>query len=187
LDNDYEYDEEDNKDEQSDQITLPIEEPKKQPQVPYEEKYLTKVRGMKNEYVFTDKELEMQETKLRQLEKEENNKKLESIYVLNEKIEELNMKLSELNIDHTLSDISKPKIKKDKSIMKKIQDSIEAEINLNKTQLQELQEDSCNADNLKEKAQQYIIDEQLKQFKNKYIIEIISYKILLFKESKNFL
>jgi len=169
---DDEYDDEDNKDQFSDQITLPIEEPKKQPQqIPYEEKYLTKVRGMKNEYVFTDKELEIQETKLRQLEKEENNKKLESIYVLNEKIEELNMKLSELTIDDTLSDISKPKIKKDESIMKKIQDSIESEIKLNNTQLQELQEESSNSDDLKEKAQQYIIDEQLKQFKNKYIIE----------------
>jgi len=171
LNDDDEYDDEDNKDEFPDQITLPIEEPKKQPQIPYEEKYLTKVRGMKNEYVFTDKELEIQETKLRQLEKEENNKKLESIYVLNEKIEELNMKLSELNIDDTLSDISKQKIKKDESIMKKIQDSIESEIKLNNTQLQELQEESSNSDDLKEKAQQYIIDEQLKQFKNKYIIE----------------
>jgi hypothetical protein len=171
LNDDDEYDDENNKDEHSDQITSPKKEPKKQPQISYEEKYLTKVRGMKNEYVFTDKELEMQETKLRQLEKEENNKKLESIYVLNEKIEELNMKLSELTIDDTLSDISKPKIKKDESIMKKIQDSIESEIKLNNTQLQELQEESSNSDDLKEKAQQYIIDEQLKQFKNKYIIE----------------
>jgi len=175
LNDEEEYDDkhdEDNKDEHSSEITLPIEEPKKQPQpVPYEEKYLTKVRSMKNEYVFTDEELEMQEQKLRELEKEENNNKLDSIFSFNEKIEELTTKLSELTIENTVNEITKTNIKKDDSIMKKIRHSVEAEIELNKKHIQHLEDESMKKDELKEKAKQYVIDEQLKKFKNKYIIE----------------
>ena len=146
-------------------------------QIPYEEKYLIKVRNMKNEYVFTEKELELQQNKLQQLEQEENKQKLESIYDLNEKIEELRIKLSELNVDvdvdlnNNLHDDSKKKSNKDESIIKKINDSIQNEINLNKKQLMDLQDKSLNIDALKEQAQEYIIDEQLKEFKKKYIIE----------------
>jgi hypothetical protein len=42
---------------------------------------------------------------------------------------------------------------------------------LNKKQLTELQESPTNIDSLKEKARQYIIDEQLKKFKKNYVIE----------------
>ena len=54
--------------------------------VPYEEKYLIEVRNMKNEYVFTDEELETEQKMLRQLEEEENKVVSQSVMVLNEKI-----------------------------------------------------------------------------------------------------
>ena len=42
----------------------PLQEEVKQPShVPYEEKYLIKVRTMKNEYVFTEEELELERQK----------------------------------------------------------------------------------------------------------------------------
>lgn len=152
----------------------PEQEPeaKKQPtHVPYEEKYLAKVRRMNNEYVFTDEELEIQQQKLEEFKKEENDKKLESTYILNEKIEELNMKLLEINDSHDSDNKSKKNTNKDSSIIKKIQDSIQCEIELNKKQLFELQQDTKNIDDLTEKAQQFIIDEQLKKFNKKYVIE----------------
>jgi hypothetical protein len=137
--------------------------------VPYEEKYLIKVRNMKNEYVFTDEELELEKQKLDELKQEENNKKLESTYVLNEKIEELTTKLRE--IIHEYEDHDKKQCNKDESLIKKLQDSIQNEINLNKKQLMELNENPTNINGLKEEARQYIIDEQLKKFKKNYIIE----------------
>jgi hypothetical protein len=153
------------------QELLKMEVVKEQPKklflkVPYEEKYMEKIRIMKNEYVFTDKELEIEQQKLEEFKKEETSQKLESIYILNEKIEELNMKLFELDNDND----QKPN-NKDGSIMKKLYDSIRNEININKKKVLELQENVINFDNLKEKAQQYIIDEQLKKFKNNYVIE----------------
>jgi hypothetical protein len=149
----------------------PLQEKVKQTvQVPYEEKYLIKVRSMKNEYVFTDEELELEKQKLDELKQEENNKKLESTYVLNEKIEELTIKLREI-ADEYGDKNDKKQTNKDESIVKKIQDSIQNEINLNKKQLFELQEKPINIDVLKEHAQQYIIDEQLKKFKKNYVIE----------------
>jgi len=153
--------------------TVPEQEQEaKQPiRVPYEEKYLTKVRNMKNEYIFTDEELEIQQKKLEEFKKEENDKKLESTYILNEKIEELTMKLLEINDSHGSDNKSKKNTKKDTSIIKKLLDSIQCEIDLNKKQLFELQQDTTNIDDLTEKAQQFIIDEQLKKFNNNYVIE----------------
>jgi hypothetical protein len=153
------------------QELLKMEVVKEQPKkpflkVPYEEKYMEKIRIMKNEYVFTDEELEIEQQKLEEFKKEETSQKLESIYILNEKIEELNMKLFEIDNDND----QKPN-NKDGSIMKKLYDSIRNEININKKKVLELQENVINFDNLKEKAQQYIIDEQLKKFKNNYVIE----------------
>ena len=141
------------------------DERQKQPVIPYEEKYLTKVRSMINEYVFTEEELKIQEKKIQELEEDEKNKNLESIYALNEKIEELTMKLSEINTNQN------QKINKDESILKKLHDSIENEIAINKKQLIEIQEKTLNIDELNDQSQQYIIDEQLKEFKKKYIIE----------------
>jgi hypothetical protein len=153
--------------------TVPEQEQEaKQPiRVPYEEKYLTKVRNMKNEYIFTDEELEIQQKKLEEFKKEENDKKLESTYILNEKIEELTMKLLEINDSHDSDNKSKKNTKKDTSIIKKLLDSIQCEIDLNKKQLFELQQDTTNIDDLTEKAQQFIIDEQLKKFNKNYVIE----------------
>jgi len=145
-------------------VEITQEEVKKPQEIPYEEKYLIKIRSMKNEYVFTDEELKLQEKKLKELEEEENKKKLESIYILNEKIEELVMKLAEFNIEN-VENIE------NESLMKKLYVSIQNEIELNKKKLIEIQDESSNKDDLKEKAQQYIIDEQLKEFKKRYIIE----------------
>jgi hypothetical protein len=144
------------------------EETKQHVQLPYEEKYLIKLRNMKNEYIFTEEELKTEEKKLEELKKEENNKKLESIYILNDKIEELNIKLDEININSL--DVNK-NYNKDYSLTKKLYDSIENEIDLNKKQLFELQKDINNYEKLKEEARQFVINEQLKKFKNKCIIE----------------
>jgi len=146
------------------------EEVKQTVSVPYEEKYLIKVRTMKNEYVFTDEELELEKQKLDEFKQEENNKKLESTYVLNEKIEELTIKLRKINDEYDDKN-DKKQYNKDESLIKKLHESIQNEINLNKKQLMELQENPTNNDVLKEKAQQYIIDEQLKKFKKNYVIE----------------
>jgi len=150
-----------------------IQEQVKQPlHVPYEEKYLSKVRTMVNEYVFTDEELLLQAQKLEELKKEENTKQLEATYSLNEKIEELNAKLLEFGILHRdNTNECKKQSTKDETLVTKLYESIQNEINLNKKQLLELQENAINMDELKEKSQQYIIDQQLKKFKNKYIIE----------------
>ena len=166
--NEFEYDYEDEYDDKvknSPNTDSTKDERQKHTVIPYEEKYLTKVRCMINEYIFTEEELKIQEKKIKELEEDENNKKLESIYALNEKIEELNMKLREINTNQN------HKINKDESILKKIHESIENEININKKQLIEIQEKTLNIDELNDQSQQYIIDEQLKEFKKKYIIE----------------
>jgi hypothetical protein len=148
----------------------PQEEVKQIVQLPYEEKYLIKVRNMKNEYVFTDEELELEKQKLAELKQEENNKKLESTYVLNEKIEELTSKLRDIKDEYNDTN-DKKQYNKDESLVKKLYDSIQNEIDLNKKQLLDLQEAITNINDLKEKARQYIIDEQLKRFKKNYVIE----------------
>jgi hypothetical protein len=145
-----------------------VKESPKQPQIPYEEKYLTKVRTMKNEYVFTEEELVLKEKKIHEFEEEEKNEKLESIFTLNEQIEELTMKLAEISPDD--EDILKND-KKDNSLIKKLSESIQNEIKLHERKLLELQENQTNMDELQEKAEQYIIDEQLKKFKKNYVIE----------------
>ena len=111
--------------------------------------------------------MEIEKQKLDELKQEDNNKRLESTYVLNEKIEDLTTKLRELNDEYKDNRQSN----KDESLVTKLYDSIQNEINLNKKQLFELQEKLVNNDELKEKARQYIIDEQLKQFKKNYVIE----------------
>jgi hypothetical protein len=145
------------------------EKVEKLPEIPYEDKYLINVRNMKNIYVFTDEELKIQEKKLQELQKEENQKKLESIFLLNEKIEDVTMKMNELNING--ADDLKKDSNKDKSLMKNLYISLESELALNKKQLQELQDEIMKNDELNEKAQQYVIDIQLKEFKKRYIIE----------------
>jgi len=145
------------------------ESTKKSPEIPYEEKYLTKVRSMINEYTFTDEELKIQERKLQELEEEEKKKQVEKVYILNEKIEELTTKLHEINIE--VEDETTNNYKKDESLIKKLYNSIQNEIDLNKKQLLDLQETRTNIDDLREQSKQYIIDEQLKKFNKKYVIE----------------
>lgn len=138
--------------------------------IPYEEKYLLQVRNMENEYVFTYEELEIEAKMLRQLEEEENSSVSQTILVLNEKIDELKMRLFEVDENGDLDD--SVKLKKDGTILQQIKTSFENEIKINEKKISELQENIMkNSEMLKEKAKQYIIDEQLKKFKQKIIIE----------------
>jgi hypothetical protein len=144
--------------------------------VPYEEKYLIEVRNMKNEYVFTDEELETEQKMLRQLEEEENKVVSQSVMVLNEKIDELRMQLLELDENDESDENGESetigKSQKDGTLLKKIKTSLENEIKTHETKISELQESvSKNNEIIKEKARQYIINEQLKKFKNNFIIE----------------
>lgn len=143
---------------------------KKQVIIPYEEKYLLQVRNMTNEYVFTDEELETEAKMLRQLEEEENSNVSQTILVLNEKIDELKMRLLEVDENSDLDNSVNPK--KDETILQQIKTSFENEIKTNETKISELLENVVkNNETLKEKAKQYIIDEQLKKFKQKIVIE----------------
>ena len=144
--------------------------------VPYEEKYLIEVRNMKNEYVFTEEELETEEKMLRHLEEEENKTVSQCVMVLNEKIDELKMQLLDLDENDESDENSESetigKSQKDGTILKKIKTSLETEIKTHETKILDLQESlSKNNEVSKEKAHQYIIDEQLKKFKNNFIIE----------------
>ena len=149
--------------------------PFKKEVMPYEEKYLLEVRNMKNEYVFTDEELEIEEKMLRQLEEEENKAVSQSILTLNEKIDELKMRLFETNENQNEYECENEdvvKSQKDEGILKKIKLSLQNEIKINETKILELQDSlSKNNEIAKEKARQYIIDEQLKKFKNNFVIE----------------
>lgn len=145
---------------------VPFQE-KKVATIPYEEKYLSQVRNMKNEYVFTDEELEIERKMFETLKEEEQKNIMQSIFGYNEKIEQLKMKLFDLE---TTDD--KSNTKKDLNIIKKIQDSLKSEMQLNETKITELQENmNKNDETLREKAKQHIIDEQLKRFKKNYVIE----------------
>lgn len=162
---------------ESDKTAMSIEnietiKPFQKERVPYEEKYLIEVRNMKNEYVFTDEELETEQKMLRQLEEEENKVVSQSVMVLNEKIDELRMRLLEMeeNNDDESETVGKPK--KDGTILQKIKTSLENEIKTHEIKILELQESlSKNNEIIKEKSRQYIINEQLKKFKNNFIIE----------------
>jgi hypothetical protein len=150
----------------------------KKEQTPYEEKYLTKVRGMKNEYMFTEEELLIQENKLQELIKEEKNKQLEQIFTLNEKIEHLTSKLLDSDDDNSSGSKGKRKAKektnqtnKDESLKRQIYNTIQNEIDVHRKELLEIQNEQIHMDELEQTAKQYIIDEQLKKFKMNYVIE----------------
>jgi hypothetical protein len=150
----------------------------KKEQTPYEEKYLTKVRGMKNEYMFTEEELLIQENKLQELIKEEKNKQLEQIFTLNEKIEHLTSKLLDSDDDNSSGSKGKRKAKektnqtnKDESLKRQIYNTIQNEIDVHRKELLEIQNEQIHMDELEQTAKQYIIDEQLKKFKINYVIE----------------
>jgi len=124
---------------------------------------------MKNEYAFTDEELETEQNMLKQLEQENKNTVSQSIFILNEQIDELKMGLLEMEENN---DVPGSHSKKDETILEKIKTSLKTEIKTHEIKILELQESiTKNNDILKEKARQYIIDEQLKKFKNNFIIE----------------
>jgi hypothetical protein len=150
----------------------------KKEETPYEEKYLTKVRAMKNEYMFTEEELLTQENKLQELIKEDKNKQLEQIFALNEKIEELTSKLVDSDDDNSSGSKSTDKRKKDsnksnkdESLKRQIYNTIQNEIDVHRKELLEIQNVPIHIDELEQIAKQYIIDEQLKKFKMNYVIE----------------
>ena len=110
--------------------------PFKKEVIPYEEKYLVEVRNMKNEYVFTDEELEVEQKMLRQLEEEGNKAVSQSILTLSEQIDELKMRLFETNESenqHACECENEPTVKsqKDGDIVKQIKLSLENEIKIN--------------------------------------------------------
>jgi len=133
--------------------------------IPYEEKYLLQVRNMKNEYVFSDEELEKEEQKWKELMEEIKNKNLSEITEIKNKINGLKNSLQNLYDDDESNN------KKDVLIIQKIEESIKNELNVNELQLSELQALKINELELKNQARQIIIDEQLKQFKKRFIIE----------------
>lgn len=133
--------------------------------IPYEEKYLLQVRNMKNEYVFSDEELEKEEQKWKELMEEIKNKNLSEITEIKNKINGLKNSLQNLYDDDESNN------KKDVLIIQKIEESIKNELNVNELQLSELQALKINELEVKNQARQFIIDEQLKQFKKRFIIE----------------
>lgn len=144
---------------------IPFEQKKT---IPYEEKYLLQIRDMKNEYVFTDEELELEKNTLDKLREQENTAISETISTFNNNIDDLKIQL--LEIETTQNDNTNAK--KDETILRKIKEKLQSEIELNEKKILELQENaSKNNDLLEEKAKQYVIDEQLKKFKKKFIIE----------------
>jgi len=135
-------------------------------EIPYEEKYLIQVRSMKNEYVFTNEELENEESKLKELIEEYNKKQTYEILELKSKIRELYYDFENLNNDET-------SMEKDVSLIKKIADSVQNEININESKLEELQTINSKAtSDFAKQARQFIIDEQLKKYKTRFIIEL---------------
>lgn len=135
--------------------------------IPYEEKYLKEIRTKKNEYVFTEEELILEQKILNELKEEHEKKILQSIQECNDKIEELKSKLAEHECKEQTSNM-----KKDSSILQKIQDSLKNEIKINESKISELQENMYNnIEELEQQAKQHIIDEQLKKFKKNFIIE----------------
>ena len=134
--------------------------------IPYEEKYLIQVRNMKNEYVFTNEELKNEQSKLKELIEDHNKKQTHEILELKNKIRELNYEFENLNNEESSSE-------KDISLIKQIADSVQNEININKSKLEELQSISSKAtSDFEKQARQFIIDEQLKQYKTRFIIEL---------------
>ena len=134
-------------------------------QIPYEEKYLSHVRSMINEYIFTQEELQLESQKFLELIENEKTKIINSIGEINDNINELNVKLNDLN------DVKIKEINKDETLLKKIKESITNELNLNNLKLIELQNNKIDEETIKKQAREFVIDEQLKKFKNCFVIE----------------
>jgi hypothetical protein len=133
--------------------------------IPYEEKYLSQVRNMINEYIFTEEELQIESQKFLELIENEKNKIVDSIREINDNINELNIKLNNLN------DVKVKEINKDENLLKKIKESITNDLKMNNLKLLELQNNKIDEETIKKQAREFVIDEQLKKFKNCFVIE----------------
>ena len=138
---------------------------KQSPQIPYEEKYLSKVRNMINEYIFTQEEIDLESQKFLELIENEKTKIVNSIRDINDNINELNIKLNNLN------DMKVKEINDDETLLKKIKESITNDLKINNLKLFELQNNKIDEETIKKQAREFVIDEQLKKFKNCFIIE----------------
>jgi hypothetical protein len=155
-------------------------------EIPYEEKYLTQMRKMLNEYIFTEEELKKEEENFIELIAVERNKLGNSILEIKNNIQELNLKLSNLNNNECLDEeeqedeqieseddckIVKTNKKKDEKIMEQLEKTIKNDIENYLLKLKELEETKLDEEDLKKKARQLVIDEQLKKYKNCFVID----------------
>ena len=131
----------------------------------YEEKYLSQVRNMKNEYIFTQEEIQIETQKFLELIENEKTKIINSIGEINDNINELNIKLNNLN------DVKSKEINNDETLLKKIKESIANDLKINNLKLIELQNNKIDEETFKKQAREFVIDEQLKKFKICFVIE----------------
>ena len=139
-------------------------ESEKKPIIPYEEKYMTEVRKMFNEYEFSEEELKKENCKLLELIENEKQKIHDETNEINNEIKNLNFKLDNLDRD----DVNE---NKDEMLSKKIEETIKNELTNQNAKLKEIQNKEINEEEIKIQAREFIIDEQLKKYKKSFIIE----------------
>ena len=132
--------------------------------IPYEEKYMTEVRKMFNEYEFSEEELKKENCKLLELIENEKQKINDETNEINNEIKNLNYKLDNLDSD----DVNE---NRDDMLRKKIEETIKYELTNQHAKLKEIQNKEINEEEIKNKAREFIIDEQLKKYKKSFIIE----------------
>jgi hypothetical protein len=150
-------------------------------EIPYEEKYLTQMRNMVNEYVFTDEELVNEQRKLLDLIQNKKNSITNDMAEINNKLNELTNNLRNLHVsqdkdndDYHDVDIDSDSVInkcKDKSLTKPLENSIQNEIAIHNLKLNQLQNTLIDEEEFKKQARQFIIDEQLQKYKKSFIIE----------------
>ena len=129
------------------------EEKINQPEILYEEKYLTQIRNMRNEYVFSLEELEKEQQILLGLIENKKKSNNDEIILINNKIDELKNKCKDEILTNTLEDM------------------IHNEIEILKSKLVQIESMQIDEEEFKKEARQFIIDEQLKKYKKNFIIE----------------
>lgn len=139
-------------------------ESEKKPIIPYEEKYMTEVRKMFNEYEFSEEELKKEICKLLELIENEKQKINDETNEINNEIKNLNYKLDNLDND----DVNE---NRDDMLRKKIEETIKYELTNQHAKLKEIQNKEINEEEIKIQAREFIIDEQLKKYKKSFIIE----------------
>ena len=120
--------------------------------IPYEEKYLSKVRNMTNEYIFTQDEIELESKKFLELIENEKMRIINSIREINDNINDLNLKLNNLN------DVKMEEINKDETLLKKIKESITNDLKMNNLKLIELENNKIDEETFKKQAREFVID-----------------------------